>query len=107
MSRRFVVRTAEKVEEFLARALEVDLPVVMIDGTAVGEHVLVVALGIDSEGHKHVLGVVEGSTESHGVCQALLRDLIDRGLAVERARLFVIDGGKGLRKAIRETFRAV
>lgn len=104
VSRRFVARTAEKVEEFLSRPLEADLPVVMIDGTAVGEHVLVVALGIDSEGHKHVLGVVEGSTESHGVCQALLRDLIERGLMVERARLFVIDGGKGLRKAIRETF---
>ncbi len=104
VSRRFVARTAEKVEAFLSRPLEMDLPVVMIDGTALGEHVLVVALGIDSEGRKHALGVVEGSTESHGVCQALLRDLIERGLVVERARLFVIDGGKGIRKAIRETF---
>jgi putative transposase len=104
VSRRFVARTAQKVEEFLSRPLNADLPVVMIDGTALGEHVLVVALGIDSEGHKHVLGVVEGSTESHGVCQTLLRDLIERGLVVERARLFVIDGGKGIRKAIRETF---
>jgi len=99
-----VARTAQKVEAFLSRPLEMDLPVVMIDGTALGEHVLVVALGIDREGRKHVLGVVEGSTESHGVCQALLRDLIERGLVVERARLFVIDGGKGIRKAIRETF---
>jgi putative transposase len=104
VSRRFVARTAQKVEEFLSRPLGMDLPVVMIDGTGLGEHVLVVALGIDSEGHKHVLGVVEGSTESHGVCLALLRDLIERGLIVERARLFVIDGGKGIRKAIRETF---
>jgi putative transposase len=104
VSRRFVARTAAEVAEFLSRPLEADFPVLMIDGTGLGEHVLVVALGIDSEGHKHVLGVVEGSTESHGVCQALLRDLIDRGLVVERTRLFVIDGGKGLRKAIRETF---
>lgn len=104
VSRRFVARTAAKVVEFLSRPLGADFPVIMIDGTGLGEHVLVVALGIDSEGHKQVLGVVEGSTESHGVCQALLRDLIDRGLVVERARLFVIDGGKGLRKAIRETF---
>lgn len=104
VSRRFVARTAQKVEAFLSRPIEVDLPVLMIDGTALGEHVLVVALGIDSQGRKHVLGVVEGSTESHGVCQALLRDLIERGLVVERARLFVIDGGKGIRKAIRETF---
>jgi len=104
VSRRFVARTAQQVEGFLSRPLEMDLPVVMIDGTALGDHVLVVALGIDCEGRKHVLGVVEGSTESHGVCQGLLRDLIDRGLVVERARLFVIDGGKGIRKAIRETF---
>ena len=104
VSRRFVARTAQKVEAFLSRPLEMDLPVLMIDGTALGDHVLVVALGIDSEGRKHVLGVVEGSTESHGVCLALLRDLIERGLVVERARLFVIDGGKGIRKAIRETF---
>jgi putative transposase len=105
VSRRFVARTTQQVEAFLSRPLDgMDLPVVMIDGTALGDHVLIVALGIDSEGHKHVLGVAEGSTESHGVCQALLRDLIERGLAVERARLFVIDGGKGIRKAIRATF---
>lgn len=104
VSRRFVARTTAQVEEFLSRPLDVDLPVVMIDGTGLGDHVLVTALGIDSDGRKHVLGVVEGSTESHGVCQALLRDLIERGLLAERARLFVIDGGKGLRKAIRETF---
>jgi len=105
VSRLFVARTAQQVEAFLSRPLDgLDLPVMMLDGTALGDHVLVVALGIDSEGHKHVLGVAEGSTESHGVCAGLLRDLIERGLTVERARLFVIDGGKGLRKAIRETF---
>lgn len=105
VSRRFVARTAQKVEAFLSRPLgELDLPVLMLDGTGLGDHVLVVALGIDGKGSKHVLGVVEGSTESHAVCQALLRDLIERGLTVERARLFVIDGGKGVRKAIRETF---
>jgi len=105
VSRRFVARTTQQVEAFLSRPLDgLDLPVMMIDGTALGDHVLVVALGIDSDGHKHVLGVAEGSTESHGVCLGLLRDLIERGLGVERARLFVIDGGKGIRKAIREAF---
>jgi putative transposase len=105
VSRRFVARTTQQVEAFLSRPLDgLDLPVMMLDGTALGDHVLVVALGIDSEGHKHVLGVAEGSTESNGVCMGLLRELIERGLTVERARLFVIDGGKGLRKAIRETF---
>ena len=105
VSRRFVVQTSRRVEEFLSRPLDVyDLPVVMVDGTGFGDHVIVVALGIDTDGRKHVLGVAEGSTESEAVVRGLFRNLIDRGLVVERARLFVIDGGKGLRKAIRTTF---
>jgi transposase-like protein len=105
VSRRFVARTARIVEEFLGRSLaEIDLSVILLDGVHLGDHVLVVALGIDVTGKKHVLGVVEGTTESEEVGKSLLRGLIDRGLRVERARLFVIDGGKGLRKAIRSVF---
>lgn len=105
VSRRFVAMTQRRVEEFLSRSLgELDFPVILLDGTEFGDHCLIIALGIDSSGRKHVLGVVEGTTESEAVCRSLLRDLIDRGLEVERARLFVIDGGKGLRKAIRTTF---
>ena len=104
-SRKLVARTARQVEAFLSRPVgELDLPVILIDGKHFGDHVLVTALGVDSTGHKHVLGVVEGSTESEAVCRSLLRSLIERGLPVERARLFVIDGGKGLRKAIRTVF---
>jgi len=106
-SRHLVARTAKQVEEFLSCPLgERDFPVLLLDGTGFDDHVLVTAMGIDVEGHKHVLGVVEGSTESEQVCVALLRDIIERGLPVERARLFVIDGGKGLRKAIRTVFGA-
>lgn len=105
VSRRLIARTAAQVESFLGRALgDLDLPVILIDGTSFGEHVLVVALGIDAGGRKHVLGVVEGTTESEQVCRSLVRNLIERGLVVERARLFVIDGGKGVRKAIRTSF---
>lgn len=105
VSRRFVAQTAQRVQTFLSRPLnEVDLPVIMIDGTGLGDHVLVVALGIDAEGHKHVLGVVEGTTENEVVGRQLFRNLIERGLVVDRARLFVIDGGKGLRTSIRKTF---
>jgi transposase-like protein len=105
VSRRFVARTSAQVEGFLARSLKgKDYPVVMIDGTGFGDHLMLVAMGIDSKGTKHVLGVREGTTESEGVCRSLLQDLIERGLEVERARLFVIDGGKGIRKAIRDVF---
>ncbi len=105
VSRRFVARTAKQVQQYLAQPLnEVDLPVLVIDGTHMGKHLLVIAMGIDADGVKHVLGVVEGTTESSHVCRSLLRQLIERGMPVERARLVVIDGSKGLRKAVRDTF---
>ena len=105
VSRRFVAQTEAKVEGYLSRPLgDVDLPVVMVDATWLGEHMMLVVLGIDATGNKHVLGVREGTTENEGVCRSLLSELVDRGMPVERARLFVIDGGKGLRKAIRGVF---
>lgn len=105
VSRHFTARTADQAKSFLSRSLEgIDFPVIMIDGTGLGDHMLLVALGIDSLGKKHILGVAVGTTEGEQVCRSLFRHLIDRGLAVERARLFVIDGAKGLRKAIRTTF---
>ncbi len=105
VSRRFVARTTAQVKSFLSSSLaDIDLPVVMIDGTQMGDHLLLVALGIEASGTKHVLGVVEGSAESEAVGRQLLRNLLDRGLVVERARLFVIDGSRGIRKAIRQVF---
>jgi len=105
VSRRFIARTRAQVEDFLSRPLgDRDFPVLMLDGKGFGDHTLVIALGIDAQGHKEVLGVAEGSTENEAVCRRLLANLVDRGLSVERARLFVIDGGKGLRKAIRGIF---
>jgi len=105
VSRRFVARTQRQMEAFLSCSLEdEDFPILLLDGTGFGEHTLVVALGIDTTGRKHVLGVVEGSTENEAVCRRLLASLVDRGLPVERARLVVIDGGKGLRKAMRNVF---
>jgi transposase-like protein len=68
--------------------------------------VILVALGIDAPGNKHGLGLRVGSTESTRVVRSLLSDLIERGLDADRARLWVIDGGKALRKAIVTTFGA-
>jgi transposase-like protein len=66
--------------------------------------IVLIAPGIDSEGKKQALGLREGSTEYSRVAKALLRDLIDRSLSQEQARLFVIDGAKALRTAIRKIF---
>ncbi len=105
VSRRFVARTQRQLETFMSRSLEdEDFPILLLDGTGFGEHTLVVAMGIDPTGRKHVLGVMGGSTENEAVCRRLLSNLVDRGLPVERARLVVIDGGKGLRKAVRNVF---
>ena len=104
-SRRFVSLSQEQLHEWLTRSLaELDLPVVMIDGIHFQDRVILVALGIDSQGNKHVLGLREGSTEATLVVRSLLADLIERGLDSARMRLWVIDGGKALRKAIVECF---
>ena len=105
VSRRWVALSQAQLHEWLSCSLkEMDLPVVMIDGIHFRDRVILVALGIDAKGHKHVLGLREGSTESTRVVRSLLSDLVERGLDADRARLWVIDGGKALRKAIVDCF---
>ncbi|MGI8873101.1 MAG: IS256 family transposase, partial [Egibacteraceae bacterium] len=105
VSRRFVTATAERLAELLARPLDDRRwAVVMLDGVHLGEHLLVVALGVTDDGTKVPLGVVEGSTENAAVCTRLVADLVDRGIDASRGLLFVIDGGRALAKAIRATF---
>lgn len=104
-SRRFVALSEKQLSEWLSQPLgKLDLPVVMIDGIHFRDRVILVALGIDTKGNKHVLGLREGSTESTRVVRSLLSDLVDRGLDADRARLWVIDGGKALRRAIVDCF---
>jgi putative transposase len=91
------------MDEWVGRDLSaIDLGVLMIDGVHVAEHVLLVALGMDSDGKKHVLGVREGATENAAACTAMLTDTSERGLRTERAVLAVLDGAKALAKAIRD-----
>ncbi len=105
VSRRFVAATREKLAEMMARDLsQLSLCTIMIDGIHVGGHVILVALGIDAGGEKHVLGVYEGATENTVCCAGLLSDLEARGVCTERSMLFVIDGSKALRKAILAKF---
>jgi putative transposase len=104
VSRRFVALTSAQLATWLTRPLDdVDVRIVFIDGLHFREHVILLALGVDSQGQKHVLALHEGTTENATVCQALLTDLRARGLDLDRPMLVVIDGGGGLRKALRET----
>jgi len=84
---------------------QLDLLAIQIDGMHVtGELTLLAAIGIDGEGAKHPLGLLEGATENAAVVQALLDNLIQRGLDPTLCRLFIVDGSKALIKAIRRTF---
>jgi putative transposase len=105
-SRRFVALSAERMAEWMASDLsKLDLLVIQIDGLHIGDDlVLVAALGIDGDGNKHPLGLIEGATENAAVVQALVDNLIERGLDPKVCRLFIIDGAKALSKAIRATF---
>src|SRR5262249_25625412 len=107
-SRRFVALSAERLAEWMASELsKLDLLVIQIDGLHIGNDlVLVAALGIDGEGHKHPLALIEGATENAAVVQALIDNLIERGLDPGVCRLFIIDGAKSLSKVIRRPFGA-
>ena len=105
VSRRFVALSQKQMTAWLSAPLDaLDLRVLMIDGIVFHEHTVLIVLGIDADGAKHVLGLREGTTENRQVAKALLRDLLERGLDPERARLICIDGSKALRAAIREVF---
>ena len=105
VSRRFVALSTKRLQAFLDRPLgEVDLRVVCIDGKVFRDHCMVIALGIDTQGRKHVLGLREGATETAAVTTGLLSDLVTRGLPTDRTLLFVIDGAAGLRRAITDVF---
>src|ERR671919_1592492 len=105
VSELFVERTATALGELMSRRLDdVRLAVMMLDGLEIADATHVVALGITTDGVKIPLGLWEGSTENATLARTLLSDLVDRGLDPEQAILFVIDGGKALRKAIKDVF---
>jgi len=105
VSRAFVERTRAALGELMSRRLDdVRLAVLMLDGIELKGRTNIVALGITTEGVKIPLGLWEGSTENATVATALLSDLVERGLDPEQGILFVVDGAKALRKAIRAVF---
>lgn len=108
VSRRFKALTEARLAEWMATDLsQHDLLVIQIDGLHLDDSLLMIgAVGVDAEGNKHPLGVVEGATENATTVQALLNNLIERGLDPAVCRLFIVDGAKALTKAIRRTFGA-
>jgi putative transposase len=105
VSRRFVAQTETALADLLAADLSgLDLVALMVDGVHFGEHICIVALGIDIDGLKHPLSLVEGSTENATLVTELIVGLRERGLDVTRPILAVLDGSKALRRAVVDVF---
>ena len=105
VSRRFVQVSSRALQALRERRLEgYDFVAVLLDGKTFAAETMVVAVGITLSGDKVVLGLVEAGTENATVCADLLTDLVERGLRFEDGLLVVIDGGKGLHKAVAKVF---
>ena len=105
VSRQSIEASEQTLKELSERRFDdEDILIVYLDGIRFGAIHVIVALGVDTEGHKHVLGLREGSSENATVVTDLLTDIVTRGLDPKRRRLFIIDGSKALRAAIDEVF---
>lgn len=104
-SRHLIARMSVKLREQLGRRLDqLNLLALMVDGIEIAHRTVVVALGVLADGRKVVLGLWLGSTENAALCTSLLNDLLERGLKVDSRILCVIDGGRGIRKALADVF---
>src|SRR5213080_97692 len=105
VSRAVVRRTRQRLHEYLAQRLDgLEVLALFMDGVVVAQQTVIVVLGITRDGSKVPLGLRLGSTENAVVCTELLQDLLARGLTLAGRVLWVIDGGKGLRKALGDVF---
>jgi putative transposase len=105
VSRQFIEQSAKELERLRERRFDdIELLIIYLDGLVFSEHHVICAVGVDVDGKKHVLGLVEGASENGASATTLLEDLAERGVDPSRKYLFVIDGSKALRSAIRKVF---
>jgi putative transposase len=105
VSRRFIRASARQLERLCERRLGgYDFVVLIVDGKSFGSDEMVIALGVTREGRKIPLGFIQTGAENERVCREMLEGLLERGLRIEEGLLCVIDGSKGLRKAIYGVF---
>jgi transposase-like protein len=105
VSRRFIRASAKKLRQLQERRLgRYEFVALVLDGKTCAEDQLVIALGITVTGEKVLLGFVQTATETERVCAAFLHELVDRGLKTDQGLLCVLDGAKGLRKALQTVF---
>lgn len=105
ISREFLEASAESLEKLASRQLDaLDLLVIYLDGVEFGGHHVIGALGVDTAGKKHVLGIAPGASENLEASVRLLESLVERGVDPKRRYLFVMDGAKALRSAVKQVF---
>lgn len=101
VSRRWIRASARRLKEFQERSLsDLDLVALILDGKWFGDNEMILACGITIQGQKVLLGMIEASTERYEVCRDFLNGLVQRGLSIDNDVLVVLDGGKGLKKAV-------
>ncbi len=105
VSRRFIRASTKKLKELMDRRLDAyEIVAIIIDGKSFKDDEMIVALGVTAEGKKVMLGFIQAGTENASVCRDFLNGLLDRGLKIEQGVLCVMDGSKGIRKAVEEIF---
>lgn len=105
VSKAFVHGSKEALDLINGRDLAKDTwMTIMIDGIEFAGSCVIVAIGITTGGKKVILGLKLGDSENWEVCKDLLQNLIERGLRSDAPMLFVLDGSKALKKAVRKVF---
>jgi len=105
VSRGFIAASAAQLRAFQQRELSgEDYVALFLDGKTFADATMVIALGVTLQGEKRFLGFVETDTENERVLSAFLHSLLERGLDISHGILVIIDGGKGLRAAVRRVF---
>lgn len=105
LSKRFKNKTADALRKLQNRSLSNDdIICVFIDAKRFAKDGLMVALGITIDGKKMVLGIEQSYSENSKVAEQFLDRLLERGLRFEDGILFIIDGAKGLKRAIVNKF---
>ena len=102
----------ERVNAFLARPIEGEWPYLWIDATylktreagRIVSTAVILAVGVNSDGRREVLGIATGASEAEPFWTAFLRSLADRGL--RGVKLVIADDHKGLRAAASRVFHA-
>jgi len=104
VSKNFIEQSRKALLEFENRKFDKDFVALFLDGKSLAGAQMIIALGVTINGEKVPLGAIQTSSENARSVAGLLKDLVNRGLEFEKGLLVVIDGSKGIRKAVDEVF---